>query len=776
MITSPLFLFFTHEYVTAMTFAGQNNALQNLSVDEFKTQIPLFFEIKSSSHIYPIRKFIYDNPQGRVIYGHIFRAVDNNEEYKLHGKSFPIINILSDILQVICEKYRNTQENITTEAIDTVLVLPFDLSDKSKERLVKFLKENCGLRIIATKNLPEIILPKQQLFLQSLGEQRIWFLNYEANSEIIEPKKLEINEKAAMHKIAELVVQRARKNSSTNVDDSEIEKEIKKSEIEMPFWIAETKQKGTHSITINFKDGYAGLDLLSREDIDKIFLDNTLILSRVAQLDKIHSFAKIVLVGQNVNNLVLHTLLKNEFGGARVSIKSDDEIVTEAFFQEFEQWQTTQLQQLLQQLKTKITNLIRQQNGELTSQQQQEILLQAQQFKLNVTEIQDFITTECDKIVFLDFEQIGETPTTLLLKVKHRKLGTVAMKSLKEKFSQHADSKNKLQIEFGWLKKMENLHIAKVIEQSAATENVVYYLSEWLGGVAMAQTALPINNHTQIQQYALQILEALQVLHTNHWYHSRLNDKHIFVENIGNQSVIKLTNSKIEYAGASQIEAKQQQNIKEVGLLLLQWLTGKNHAQAISQLNEGDNFQYQWKNIIQRSSGGSSGNPYRNVGEMRQAIAALDFTPPKAPPIKIPWKKIAIGVATVLVLFVGYKFGSAAISSVKEKFASTDNSQQCQPFKQLFMGTLVQADSQKLIVALQVISTQPKDKDICTLQYTLRMDTPDKKPYYERGKTAEVFIGQKKIRFDGALGNVTYSWVNGKMVLKSENFEKLELK
>jgi hypothetical protein len=780
MTTSPLFLCFTYEYLSAAMFAGQPTTLQRLGVDEFKMQIPLFFEIKSSSQVYPIRKFLYDNPQGRTVYGNIFRAIENNEEYKLHGKGFPIINILSDIIQAICEKYRANQDVITTTEIETVLILPFDLSEKANEKLQKFLKENCGLKLITIKNLPEIVLPKEQLYLLSLGEQRLWFLYFEKNG-LVEPKKLEIQQSVMVRKIADLVVNRAKKNSSTNISEEEKEKEIIRQESEVPLWIAETKQKGTCSITINFRDSYSGLDLLTREDIDNVSLDNTFILNRISQLDAINSFKKIVLVGQHLDNLVLQTLLRNEFGAARVAFLQDHEIIEESFFIIFGQWQVKQKQTALKNLQTKIIKLVNEQNGELTKIQNEELLQEAQQYKLSSSEIQTFIEAECEKIVFLDFEEIGETTLTTLYKVRHRRFGFVLMKVLKENYSKHAESKARIRNEFDWLKgKMAHANIAAVIPDTdnSFADNLVYYLSEYLKGTPLSQMSLPLQDHKTIQKYALQLLAALQQIHQIQWYHARLNDKHIFIETVANQQVIKLTNSKIEYAGAAQIEAKQQQNIKEFGIILLQLLTGKSQPQAISQLNEVDSFQSQWKPIIQRTSGGSSGNPYKNVAEMIRDIEQLNFNPPPKPPIKIPYRKIMLGLAVVAVIFGIFKVSKPLMAKVNELVEKIQPAKKadCQHFKQIFTGTISQTGQADMVVSLNIFSIEAKDADVCLLNYTLRMDTPEKKPYYERNKTAEVFTGQKKIVFDGALGKVTYSWVHGKMVLKSESFAELELK
>lgn len=797
MTSSPLFLCFTYEYLAASMFSGQPATLQRLGVDEFKTQIPLFFEIKSSSHIYPIRKIVYDNPQGRTVYGHIFNAIENNEEYKLHGKGFPIVNILSDMMHMICEKYavkselKNESKNEiknensldnqivgTKKSIETVVFLPFDLSDKVKNRLQKFLKENCGLDLIATINLPEMSLPEEQLFVQSLGEQQLWLLFRDKN-DVIEPIHLQINEAETARKIANLVVKRAKQNSSTNIDDNELEKEIQRRESEAALWIAETKQKGSCSIQIIFKDEYAAMDLLTREDIDKLSLDTTLILNKISQLDKVNSFKKIVLIGQNLDNFVLQSLLRNEFGGARVSFLQDNELIDGVCFDIFEDWLNSQKEVALKQLQAKITKLVEAQNGELTATQTEDILKEAQQYKLQATDIQRFIDSECEKIVFLSFEQLGETTLTTLIKVKHRKHGFVLMKALKEKFIQHADSKNRVKNEFEWLRgKMAHENIAKVIEYSN-DENIIFYLSEWLQGTPLFQFSLPLQDHKMIRKHAIQILSALEVLHKSHWYHTRLNDKHIFIEKIDNQQVIKLTNSKIEYAGTAQIEAKQQQNIKEFGLILLQLLTAKSHAQAIAELNENNKFQYQWKSIIQRTSGASSGSPYRNVAEIIKEIEALDFEIPKPPPMKIPWKGIFAGIFVIVLLVVGFKFGKTAIGFVSEKLKSKEvKMADCQPFKQVFTGTTTKSGDgkQNLIIALNIFSVQAKDSDVCLLNYTLRIDTPDKKPYYERNQTAELFSAQKKIVFDGQLGKVNFAFENGKLVLKSENFGDLELK
>ncbi len=207
-------------------------------------------------------------------------------------------------------------------------------------------------------------------------------------------------------------------------------------------------------------------------------------------------------------------------------------------------------------------------------------------------------------------------------------------------------------------------------------------------------------------------------------------------------------------------------------------MTGKSQPQAISQLNEADIFQYQWKAIIQRTSGGSSGNPYRNVADIIRDVEQLNFNPPPKPPIKIPYRKIIFGLAFVLAIFGVFKISKPLIAKIDEviKKIKPVPKVDCQPFKQIFTGTISQTGQADMVVSLNIFSIEAKDADVCLLSYTLRMDTPDKKPYYERNKTAEVFTGQKKIVFDGALGKVTYSWIHGKMVLKSESFAELELK
>jgi hypothetical protein len=773
---APLFLYFSYEYFAAATFAGSPAVFMPIETDGFRA-VPLFFEVKNAQ-IYPISAFSFHNAKGRNVYGNIFQAIEQNADFQLHSNNFPIANILTDTLQDIKQKYMTLHKLTKNEIVQLILVLPFDLSPKASERLQKFLKEHLAFSVVLVDNFVSIYLKDKDLLLQSTGEQALHFV--EKNNSQVSKQSMQLVESEVAEKIAKLVVQKALKNSSTNIGEDEKQGLHKNYLGEARRWIEETKQRNTAHIRIEFSDGYAGEVLLTKEDLDTASLDSSLIVKKIGQLDFLQNFNKIIVAGNNLQNQVLISLLTAQFGAAKLQVLNDEQLYSETFYSLNEKWQEKEKRQVWETLQEQIAKFIQEQNGELTTQQVEEIEEIAKKYHLQSVDIQSFIKKESDKIIFTSFEPVGENTLHLLVKAKHKQHGWVLMKTLKDKYLQNAEYSNRLKVEFDWLKtKMQHPNLVTAVQYSAADEKVLYYLSEWLTGTQVAALPLPLasneENHNLIKKYALQLANALQNLHQFHWYHAKLNDKHIFIEN----QVVKLTNTKVEYASAQHIAAKQQQNIKELGLILLQFLTGKNAPQAIQLLN--DERQQQWKNIIQRTSGASSGNPYKSMQEMIVDLQNLDFEI-KKPKKTWAWGKIIkfglVGSLLALTLIFGVRNWHNVVSWAKDKLpkpAALPNAA-CLPFKQIYTGTYTEGDKKDLLVGLQLIDIQQQEPNVCLFTYHLRIQLADGTTLQERNQKGQVFIAQGRMRFENSkLGNVSFIYKNNKIVIVSDKFQGLEL-
>ncbi len=777
---TPLFLYFAHEYLVAGTFEGQQATFTAFASDGF-LQIPLFFEVKNST-IYPISAFAFHHAKGRQVYGNLWQGIEQNADFELHSNHFPIVNLLTDTLQDLKEKYLQTHQQPPTAAVQVVLVLPFDLTPKVIERLQKFLKENLGFKILQTTHAVANLLTTHTLLLQSIGEQALHFL-HQTPEKPLTLQTLPIIAKETAAKVAKLVVEQALKNSSTNSGEAEKDKLIAHYTGEARRWIEDVKQRGTCQIRIEFSDGYAGEVLLSKEQIDSVELDNNLIVKKINQLDFVHNFQKIILAGNLLQNQVLVALLSAQIGGARLQLLNDQDLQLQIFEKLYHQWQQQQQEQGWQQLQQKIKNLIQEQNGELTATQQAEIEQVAKKYNLSLTAVQDLIMQEAAKIIFTAFEPVGETTLYFFVKAKHKQHGWVLMKALKDKYLQNAEYRNRLKVEYDWLKtKMQHPQLANAVAYSSAEENALYYLTEWLGGTPMNKLALPLANttasHDLIKKYALQLAAALQQLHQFHWYHAKLNDQHLFIEN----EQVKLTSSKVEYAAAQYIGSKQQQNIKEFGVILLQFLTGKTTPQALQLLT--DEKQLLWKPIIQRTNGGSSGSPYQTMQEVAAAIEQLRFETPKPPKTKFSFGKFItilkgalVAGAIVALVWAGAKYYPTTKTWVQHKLHPPAPNAECVPFKQIYTGTYAAEGKKDLIIGLQILDSQPQENKVCVFTYHLRIQQPDGSTLQERNQRGQVFIEQGRMRFENStLGNVTFSIQKGKIVIAVDKFGGVELK
>lgn len=100
-MSKVLSLIFTEDF-----FAGcilQDGQIQLLEVEGFQL-LPLYFEVKNDSLIYPISKNEFETAQGRTVFGNYFQQIDGNTTFSLYGSHYALVTIITHLLDRIDRK------------------------------------------------------------------------------------------------------------------------------------------------------------------------------------------------------------------------------------------------------------------------------------------------------------------------------------------------------------------------------------------------------------------------------------------------------------------------------------------------------------------------------------------------------------------------------------------------------------------------------------------------------------------------------------------------
>lgn len=774
-MSKVLSLIFTEDFFAAGIL--KNGEINLLEVDGFEL-LPLFYEVKNDSIVYPLSKEEFISSQGRTVFGNYFQLIDGNATFSLFGVHYALVTVITHVLDRLKEKYKQNTDNQAD--IPTILTLPNTASGRAKDRLKDFLGKR-GFKIIQEISLMQAIRLNYSSFskisvLDSLGKARV---DFEVISETDQYGEniYDFQEEKGREQLAKIAFEKALQNSFSNLLNDEATKNIeyKKYISTAKEWLIALKQKNEIDVHFTFPDGYTGTTTLTRLQADELMLDATAMLNKVRTLqDRVKvgvPLQRIFLIGEKLDNTALLTSLQQVFGADKIfSLTNDTKAIKEisagvliTYEKQFHDEASMQLQKL-------IYDMANTQKG-ISESDKSEIVKIATQAGISEAQVNEWIGKETQKIKIVKL--LGLEQITQLEEIQDPKYGRVVRKIIKEQYASDKYERLKFYNESKTLAQLSHLHIGKIIHLSEENNPKIHYLAQYIDGKMLA-SMMPIGNATTIQRYALQLLDALQYLHARNIWYKTLKPKNIIIN--PNTDEFKLVASGLEVT--ENISQRQRQNIKDFGLILLEMFTGKTAYQAISAVSDE-----KWANIIKKTSTGSSGEPYKDVHEIIKDIQKNGTD--NSMKFNFPLKKALIWFAAFAILFLSVVFLKDKIKSFwngsSESQIDGNEALDIDAFPNIqtrFGGKLRLPNKKKADFWLTIKSLKPLKGDRAVFVYAIRLDSLSgiDRYYNDREQVGELILSEKKLKLQNKIfQDWEYSQDSkGKVSLKSLNVE-LEL-
>jgi len=777
-MSKVLSLIFTEDFFAATVLKSGEVSL--LEVDGFQL-LPLFYEVKNDSIVYPLGKEEFASAQGRTTFGDYFQLIDGNTTFSLFGTHYALVTIITHVLDRIKDKYRQATEN-QAEQITTILTLPTNASGRAKDRLKDFLGKR-GFKIVQEISLAQAIkLNYSRLskigILDSLGKGRIEF-EVLSESDQYNENIYDFYEEKSREQLTKMVFEKALQSSFSSLVNDEVGKSVEyKQYIYLAKeWLTKLKLKAEIDIHFTFSDGYTGSTTLTRAAADELMIDATLILNKIRTLqDKVKVSAPlqgIFLLGEKLDNTALFTSLQQVFSTDKIfSLANDVKAVKEisagvllANQKQFQDDASIQLQKL-------ITDMANTQKG-ISESDKVEIIKIANQASISEAQVNEWIGKETQKVKVVKL--LGLEQVTQLEEIQDHKYGRAVRKIMKEQYASDKYERTKFYNEAKVLAQLSHPHIGKILDLSEENDPKLHYIAQYIGGKMLA-SLMPVANVATIQRYALQLLDALQYLHARNIWYKTLKPKNIIVN--PNTDEFKLVTSGLEVT--DNISQRQRQNIKDFGLILLEMFTGKTAYQAISAVSDE-----KWADIIKKTSTGSSGDPYKNVQEIIRDIEKKGAGDGSS--FNFPIKKIFTWFTVFAILSLSIVFLKDSVKSLISRIGSKATEESVEVLnadafpniQARFGGKLRLPSKKKADFWLTIKNLKPLQGSKAVFVYAIRLDSlnGDYRYYNDREQVGELFLNEKKIKLRN---KIFQDWEytqdsKGKVSLKSLNVD-LELK
>lgn len=774
-MSKVLSLIFTEDF-----FAGcilQNGQIQLLEVEGFQL-LPLYFEVKNDSLIYPISKNEFETAQGRTVFGNYFQQIDGNTTFSLYGSHYALVTIITHLLDRMKDKYKALIGDYHEgQLIPVILTLPTNSSGRAKDRLKDFINKR-GFKIIQETALSKAIKLNYNAFskiavIDALGKANIEFTTISDNDQYSE-KIYEFDEAWEREIIAKALFYKALENSFSALvhDEQSKENELKRYIPLAREWINTLKLKQEVNVHLTFPDGYTGSAFLTKREADDLLIDTTLILNKIRTLqDRVQagvSSQRIILLGEKLHNFALLTALQQQFGGDKIfQLTEDVKAVQEAaagvllhYQKQFQDSASTQIQKLIREHIDKHLSV--------SDTKRLEFIRTASQSGISEAQVDEWINRESQKlrvVKILGLEQI-----TQLEEVQHPKLGRVARKIMKEQYVSDKYERTKFFNECKAISHLDHPNIAKVVSMSEENEPKLYYMAEYIEG-KMLSTAMPLSK-TNIKRYALQLLDALHYIHARDIWYKTLKPKNIII--VPTNDTCKLVASGLELT--DNIKQRQRQNIKDFGLILLEMFTGKTAYQAIAQVSDE-----KWADIIKKTSTGSAAETYKEVDEIIRDIEEMDKVKTNTTNFTFPIKKMLIWLTLFVGLFLAFVFLKDKLLHLLSYSKSPDVPQMrdLPNIQKRFSGKLRLPNKKKIDIWLTIKGLKPVNGNKAVFVYAIRIDSVggNVRFYHERDNVGELLLVDKKLKLQGStFADWEYEQdLQGKVSLKSLNIEDLYL-
>jgi hypothetical protein len=326
---------------------------------------------------------------------------------------------------------------------------------------------------------------------------------------------------------------------------------------------------------------------------------------------------------------------------------------------------------------------------------------------------------------------MGVEPTTLLQEVVTAEYPKAIRKILKEEYSNDKSAKEAYVAELKRVAYLSHPGLAKVYKVDSEAR-LPYFLGEYAEGKKLKALA-PLATTDDVKKTILGLARTVEYLHGRDFWYKTLKADNVVV---GKERTL-LVASGLEYVtggdAKSGLPNKVRINVKDLGTILLEMLTGKTTVQALNDIKDK-----RWSEVIKRTSAGSSAETYKNVGELIADIEKRFAPGPTKPaPAPFPWAKVllvaAVALAVVAIGLLGYVYRDRLFANDAPK--PQDTTQVDKPVVSgdldlgrlpgRYHGTYNNENGQALEVWLDISSVNTNANPV-TFEYNLRIETTAK--------------------------------------------------
>ena len=743
-------LVFTEKYLAAGIVQNRDN-VQWLRVEDHKF-IPLFFEVKDENRVVLVDEATFELADTPNFIGHFFDAISSNKTFMLGGSGQPVENLLLDVVSGIKAKYWAALGRSPVGRIPLALCLPDDVSEKAKDH-VRDLLGRQGFDLIREESVAAALLAQDgisSVMLEALGGSSLQIVV--KHGTVLEREKLfDFDNLTAKVALGKLVVNKALRNSFSSLlrDEDAARNEYRNHLGQADAWIATLQKEGTLNTYINFSDGESGNALVRIEEFNNLLFDAGGVFARtrynVEQFAQGAGISRAWIVGSKLANEALQSLLTQQFGRDKMVILTEEEAAVRQVMIGLLDRAATDYGnrprpiQESRPVKEPEPVFVREPEPVIVPEPEPVFVREPEPEPVFVPE--PVVIREPEPVkknippVEQDFAKVnvlmGVESNSLLQEVSTTEYQKAVRKILKEESSNDRFAKDNFVAEIKRLAYIANPGIAKVYKVDVDAR-LPYFLAEYAEGKKL-KTVAPLANAEDTKKSILGILKAVEYLHSRDFWYKTLKSENIIV----NKDKMLLVASGLEYVvgqdAKSGLPNKIRINIKDLGSILLEMLTGKTTVQALNEIKDK-----RWAEVIKRSSPGSSADTYKTISEMIIDIEKRFAPGPPTPaPTPFPLVKVlvvaGIALAVVAMAMLGYVYRDNII----KMFAKTESQVEPKPnpptdskvdlgrLPGRYKGSYQNANNENMEVWLD-IATVDLQAAPSTFKYNLRIETTAK--------------------------------------------------
>jgi hypothetical protein len=798
-----LALVFTEKYLAAGIVQNRDD-VQWLRVENHKFA-PLFFDVKEDGQVLLIDEVTFDRADTTSLVGHFFDAITADKTFARAGSWQPIENLLQGLLAALKAKYWATLGRAEGGRIPLALVLPDDVSEKSRDHVRDLLGRE-GFDLVREESAAAALLAQDgvsSVMLEALGGSSLQVIV--KHGTVLEREKLfDFDNLKAKIALSKLVVDKALRNSFSSLlrDNDAARNEYRNHLQHADRWIESLQKEGVLNTYVNFSDGESGQALVRVDEFNNLLFDAGAVYAstreKVEQVIKGGAVSRAWVVGSKLANDALLSLLAQQFGRDRLVVLTDeDAAVRQVMIGLLERAAADfslrprprveppvepkpEVRKVEPQVEPPVEPpVIRVPEPTFLSEPEPVYVAPEPVYTPEPTPEPVYVAPEpvytppepvyvapepvytpepepvyvAPEPVYVapepkpepivqnnppqeqDFAKVnvlmGVEPTTLLQEVVTAEYPKAIRKILKEEYSNDKSAKEAYVAELKRVAYISHPGLAKIYKVDTEAR-LPYFLGEYAEGKKLKALA-PLATTDDVKKTILGLARAVEYLHGRDFWYKTLKADNVIV---GKERTL-LVASGLEYVtggdAKSGLPNKVRINVKDLGTILLEMLTGKTTVQALNDIKDK-----RWSEVIKRTSAGSSAETYKNVGEMVADIEKRFAPGPAKPaPVPFPWAKVllvaAVALAVVAIGLLGYVYRDRLFAKSDPEPADTTQVDKLVPTGDLdlgrlpgrYHGTYNNAEGQALEVWLDISSVNTNANPV-TFEYNLRIETTAK--------------------------------------------------